>query len=323
MRVLLAIVIAVLALGADVTAPAQAQSFPDRPIKIIVPYPAGGPSDTVARIAAQGLSAEIGQAAIVENVAGAGGKVGTKAVTRAAPDGYTLLIGSSNEYAITPALSGNLDFDPTKELVPVAAVATDSNALVVNPSLPVQTLGDLVRYAKDHPGQLNAGSTIGIAPHLMIAFFRARTGADIQFIPYKGGAPAIADVVAGQIQINVSAKAVLLPLIKAGRLRALAVASAERWPELPDVPTLRESGLDGYPTDIWFGLMAPEGTPAAVIAKINAAENAGLASAESQAAIRKLGMQPRRMNADEFGTVLRREVQVWGAVARETGIKLD
>jgi tripartite-type tricarboxylate transporter receptor subunit TctC len=181
----------------------------------------------------------------------------------------------------------------------------------------------LVRYSKDHPGQLNSGSTIGIAPHLMIEFFRARTGSNFQFIPYKGAAPAIADILAGQIQIHVSTKAVLLPLIRAGRLRPLAVSSAERWPELPDVPTLRESGLDGYPPDIWFGLMAPAGTPASIIAKINAAENARLATAEAQDALKKLGMQPRTMNADEFGAVLRREVQLWGAVTRETGIKLD
>jgi tripartite-type tricarboxylate transporter receptor subunit TctC len=207
--------------------------------------------------------------------------------------------------------------------VPVAAVATDSNVLVVHPSLPVQTLGELVRYSKDHPGQLNSGSTIGIAPHLMIEFFRARTGSNFQFIPYKGAAPAIADILAGQIQIHVSTKAVLLPLIKAGRLRPMAVSSAERWPELPDVPTLRESGLDGYPPDIWFGLMAPQGTPAPVIAKINAAENARMKSAEAQAALKKLGMQPRTMSVEEFGAVLHREVQLWGAVARETGIKLD
>jgi len=323
MKILLAIAIAVFALAAKVAAPARAQSFPDRAIKIIVPYPAGGPSDTVARVATQGLGAELGQSVIIENTAGAGGKVGTKAVTRAAPDGYTLLNGSINEYAIMPALYKALDFNPTKELVPVAAMATDSNALVVHPSLTVQTLAELVRYAKDHPGKLNSGATIGIAPHLMLEFFRARTGTNIQFIPYKGAAPAIADVLGNQIQVHVSTKAVLLPLIKAGRLRALAVSSAERWPELPDAPTLRESGLDGYPPDLWFGLMAPEGTPAPVIAKINAAENARLRTAESQEAIKKLGMQPRMMSAEEFAAVLRKEVRLWDAVARETGVKLD
>lgn len=311
-------------LTASVTgAPALAQNFPNHTIKIIVPYPPGGPSDTMARVGTQGLGAELGQTVIIENTVGAGGKIGTRAVIRAAPDGYTLLNGSSNEYAIMPALYKNLEFDPVNGLVPVVAMATDSNVLVVHPSVPVQTLAELVRYAKDHPGKLTSGSTIGIAPHMMLEFVRARTGIDMVFVPYKGAAPAIADALANQIQVYVSTKAVLLPHIRAGKLRPLVVTSTERWPELPDVPTLRESGLNGYPADLWFGLMAPAGTPAAVIAKINAAENARLKTAETQEAIRKLGMQPRIMSVQEFGDVLRKEVPMWDAVAREAGVKLE
>jgi tripartite-type tricarboxylate transporter receptor subunit TctC len=302
---------------------AQAQTFPDHPVKIVVPYPPGGPSDTTIRVSTHNMAANLGQNVIIEDEPGAGGRVGSRTVARSAPDGYTLLSGGSNENAITPALYRNLDYDPVRDFVPVAAVATDSNGLVVNPSLPVHTVAELVQYAKDHPGKLTSGSTIGISPHLLLEFFRARTGTDIVFVPYKGAAPALADVMAGQIQVHASAKSVLLPLIKAGKLRALAVASAERWPELPDVPTLRESGLDGFPTTLWFALMAPAATPPAIIAKLNAAINAGVQTPETQATITKLGLQPRTLSAPEFAAILGKEVPLWDAVARQAGVKLE
>jgi tripartite-type tricarboxylate transporter receptor subunit TctC len=238
------------ALAAAAIAPVRAQSFPERPVKVIVAYPPGGPTDTVARVATQGLNTELGQGVIIENVAGAGGRIGTRTVARAAPDGYTLLLGGTNDNAITPVLYKNLDYDPAKDFVPVSALATDSNAIVVNPSLPVHTLAELASYSKANPGKLASGATLGIAPHLLLELVRVRTGAEMVFVPYKGAAPAIADVLGNQIQVNASAKSVLLPLIQAGKLRALAVASAERWPELPDVPTLHESGIDGFPTAI-------------------------------------------------------------------------
>jgi len=303
-------------------APADAQSFPDHPIKVVVPYPAGGPADTVARVTTQGLGAELGGSVIIENVVGAGGRLATKDVTRATPYGYTLLLSGSNEYAITPALYKDLDYNPAKQLVPVAAVATDSNAIVVNPSLPVHTLAELVQYAKDHPGKLTSGSTIGISPHLTLEYFRAHTGVDVVFVPYKGAAPALADAMGNQIQVSASAKSVLLPLITSGRLRALAVTSAERWPELPDVPTFRESGLEGFPTAIWFGLLAPVGTPPSVIAKLNAAENARLRSPEMQASIARIGLQPRVLTSQEFAAVLADEVPLWKAVVDEAGVHL-
>jgi len=317
-RVLLAVFVAAAA-----TAPAGAQSFPDRPIRLIVPYPAGGPADTVARVTTQGLGAELGGNVIIENVAGAGGRMATKDVTRAAPDGYTLLLSGSNEYAITPALYKNLDFDPTKELVAVAAVATDSNAIVVNPSVPVHTLAELVRYVQDNPGKLTEGSTVGIAPHLLLEFFRARSGAQITFVPYKGAAPTLADLMGGHIQVAASAKSVLVPLVTSGKLRALAVSSAERWPELPDVPTLHESGIDGYPPDIWFGLLAPAGTPPPIIGKLNAAQNARLNSPEVQAGIARLGLVKRSLSAADFAKILDGEARLWKAVADEAGVHLE
>ncbi len=320
MRKYLVAVFAVLL--ANVTA-AWAQNFPDRPIKVIVAYPAGGPTDTVARIATQGLAAELGLGVVVENIAGAGGRMGTRDVARATPDDYTLLLGGTNDNAIAPVLYSKLDYDPVQDFAPVAAVAADTNALVVNPLLPVHSLKELVQYAKDNPGKLTSGSTIGIAPHLFLEFIRARTGIDMLFVPYKGAAPAIADVLGGQIQVHVSAKSVLLPLIKASKLRALAVSSAERWPELPDVPTLHESGFDGFPTAIWFALMAPKATPPAVIAKLNAAENTVLKSPATKAAIAKLGLETRPLSVPELSTLLGNEAKLWQAVAKETGVHLE
>jgi tripartite-type tricarboxylate transporter receptor subunit TctC len=316
-----AILLAVLAAAA--IAPVRAQTFPDRPVKVIVAYPPGGPTDTVARVATQGLITELGQGVIIENVAGAGGRIGTRTVARAAPDGYTLLLGGTNDNAITPVLYKNLDYDPAKDFVPVSALATDSNAIVVNPSLPVHTLAELASYSKANPGKLTSGATLGIAPHLLLELVRVRTGAEMVFVPYKGAAPAIADVLGNQIQVNASAKSVLLPLIQAGKLRALAVASAERWPELPDVPTLHESGIDGFPTTIWFALMAPAATPPAVIAKLNEAVNLHLLSQASRDAIAKIGLETHVLAPEALANVIADETKLWQAVARESGVHLE
>jgi tripartite-type tricarboxylate transporter receptor subunit TctC len=321
MKTFLAIVSVVTALCA--TAPLQAQTFPDRPVKVIVAYPPGGPTDTIARLATQGIVEQLGQGMIVENIAGAGGRIGARDVARAAPDGYTLLLGGSNDNTIAPVLYKSLDYDPIKDFVPVSAVATDSNAIVVNPEVPVHTLAELASYTKANPGKLTSGATLGIAPHLMLEFIRVRTGADMVFVPYKGAAPAIADVLGNHIQVNASAKSVLLPLIKDGKLRALAVSSAERWPELPDVPTLRESGLDGFPTAVWFVLMAPAGTPAAVITRLNEAVNLHILSEPIREGIRKIGLEPHVLAQDVLAKVIADETQLWQGVARETGVHLE
>jgi tripartite-type tricarboxylate transporter receptor subunit TctC len=271
----------------------------------------------------QNIAEQLGQGMIVENVAGAGGRIGTRDVARAAPDGYTLLLGGTNDNAITPVLYKSLDYDPAKDFVPVSAVATDSNAIVVNPEVPVHTLAQLADYTKANPGKLTSGATLGIAPHLMLEFIRARTGANMVFVPYKGAAPAIADVLGNHIQVNASAKSVLLPLIKDGKLRALAVSSAERWPELPDVPTLRESGVDGFPTAVWFVLMAPAGTPAAIITKLNEAVNLRILSKQTREAIRKIGLEPHVLAPEALAKVIADETQLWQGVARETGVHLE
>ena len=323
MSKLAGIVATVFAATIAAVAPLHAQNFPDRPIKVIVAYPAGGPTDTVARLLTQGMTAELGQGMIVENVAGAGGRIGTRDVARAAPDGYTLLLGGTNDNAIAPVVYKSLDYDPAKDFVPVSAVATDSNAIVVHPSVPVHTIAELASYTKANPGKLTSGATLGIAPHLMLEFIRVRTGADMVYVPYKGAAPAIADVLGNHIQVNASAKSVLLPLIKDGRLRALAVSSAERWPELPDVPTLRESGLDGFPTAVWFVLMAPAGTPPAIVTRLNEAVNLHILSEPIREGIRRIGLEPRVLAPEVLAKVIADETQLWQGVARETGVHLE
>ena len=302
---------------------AQAQSFPDRSIKVLVPYPAGGPTDTVARSITQVLTTDLGQSVIVENQAGAGGRLAMKTVARAAPDGYTLLLGGTNNNGITPAVYKELDFDAAKDFAPVAAIASDSMVVVVNPSVPAKTMAELVAYAKANPGKLSSGGGIGIAPHFILEFIRVKSGTNIQFVPYRGAAPAMNDTIAGTVQIHSSAKVLLLPQIQAGKLRALAVASDKRWAELPDVPTLAEAGFPGFPPDIWYGLVAPAGTPAPVVAKLNGAINARLQSPEMRASLARLGLDPRPMTSQQFGDVLVSEVRQWGALAKETGIKLE
>jgi tripartite-type tricarboxylate transporter receptor subunit TctC len=315
--------LAVFALAVALAGPAGAQNFPDRPVKLIVPYPAGGPTDTVARVATLGLDTNLKQSLVIENLAGAGGRMGMRDVARAVPDGYTLVMGGSNENAITPAIYSNVDYDPVKDFTPVAVLATDSHALVVNPSLPVHTLAELTAYAKANPGKLNAGATLGISPHLLVALYRVRSGAEVNFVPYKGAAPAINDVLGNHIQVYASAKSSLLPLIKAGKLRALVVTSKERWPELPDVPTLHESGIDGFPNMVWFALMAPAATPPGVIEKLNAAENAALQSPGTRAAIGKIGLDQQILSAPELVHVLADQAKVWKAVAQEAGVHLE
>lgn len=316
---------AILALGIGPIGgdPAAAQSFPDRMIKIVVPYPPGGPADVSARLVAPPMSSQLGRSVLIENLPGAGGRTGAKAVAHASPDGYTLLLGGTNPNAIAQLLYRHLDFRPVKDFAGVALIGFDSNALVVHPSVPAKSIQELVQYAKANPGKLTSGATVGIGPHICLELFRVRTGTDITFVPYKGAAPAVADLLGGQIQIGMTSKAVLLPLIREGRLRALAVTSDVRWPELPDVPTLRETGLNGFPGYLWLGLLAPAQTPAAAVDKLNAAVNAGLKTPEFHASIAKLGLEARSMTPQQFDAKLADEARDWEAAVKESGVKID
>ena len=301
---------------------APAQNYPDRPIKVVVPYPAGGPTDTIARAVTQSVSGALGQSVVIENQSGAGGRIAMKQVANAAPDGYTLLMGGTNNNAVTPAVYKDLDFDAVKDFAPVATVAIDLLGVVVHPSVPVKTLAELAAYARANPGKLTSGGGVGIAPHFLLEFIRVRSGANIVFVPYKGAAPALMDAIAGQIQMHTTAKSVILPQIQAGKLRALAVQGTTRWPELPDVPTLTEAGFDGFPPAVWYGFLAPARTPAAVVAKLNAAINQQVKTPEVQAAFAKLGIETRSLTPPEFGELLLKERDRWAELAQQTGIKL-
>jgi tripartite-type tricarboxylate transporter receptor subunit TctC len=319
-RVVVAVLVAVSFAALD---QAAAQSFPNRLIKIVVPYPPGGPSDVAARLVAQPLTANLGQTVLIENLPGAGGRTGAKAVAQANADGYTLLLGGTNPNAIAPSIYTNLTFEPIKDFTAVGVIGVDSNALVVNPAVPVSTIQELIEYSKANPGKLSSGATLGIGPHVTLELLRARTGSSMAFIPYRGAAPAITDLLGNQIQIGMTSKAVLLPLIVAGKLKALAVTSDVRWPELPDVPTMRESGFEGVPAYLWIGLLAPVQTPTAVIDKLNAAMNEGLKAPDVRASIAKLGLETRSLTPQEFTARMADEARLWERAVKESKVKLD
>jgi tripartite-type tricarboxylate transporter receptor subunit TctC len=301
---------------------AQAQSFPERPIKLVVPFPPGGGTDTSARLVAQAMSSRLGQSVVIENQSGAGGIIGARQVATANPDGYTLLmVAAANTFGTVPLLY-KLDYDPRKAFVPVAMAAIERLVLVVTPSLPVKTLPELVQYAKANPGKLNYGSAIGIVPHFLMELFKIKSGADILHVPYRGAAPMITDLLAGQIEMTINAKSALLANIQAGKLRALAVTSAERWQELPDVPTMIEGGYLDDPYDTLFGLVAPAGTPAAVIDKLNAAVNAGLRSPDMRASFARIGIEPKSGTPAEFAGIIAENAPKWAEMVRVTGIKV-
>jgi tripartite-type tricarboxylate transporter receptor subunit TctC len=299
----------------------HAQSYPNRTIKLVVPFPAGGATDNAARLVAQRLQGSLGQSVIIENQGGAGGTIGTRQAAGAAPDGYTLLMASIGTFGSMPLLY-KLDFDPQRAFAPVATVVIEKGALVARPSLPVKTIGELVAYAKAHPGKLTYGSAIGIGPHFVAELFKIKSGTDIVHIPYRGGAPMVADLIAGQIDMTVNGKSVLLPQIQAGKLRALAVTAGERWSELPDVPTLVEMGYMDVPYDTVFGVLAPAGTPAAVIEKLNATINQGLRSPETRELLAKIGIEPIITTPREFADIIAREVPKWAAIVKTTGVRV-
>jgi tripartite-type tricarboxylate transporter receptor subunit TctC len=300
-----------------------AEGYPERTIKIVVPFPAGGPTDVAARLIAQSLSSRLGQSVIVENHAGAGGRIGAKVVATATPDGYTLLLGGTNVNAITGALYKDLGFDPIESFAPVAAICVDSMALAISPRVPADTFQQLVRYAKDNPGKLKYGAPPGIYTHFAGEFFKIKTGTDILFVPYKGGAPAITDVLGGHIDMVFNNKSTLLPHFKDGKLRALAVTSQARWPELPQIPTMDEVGIFGFPSEVLFGLLAPAGTPVTIIQQLNRAINEGLRSAEVRASLDAVGVDAKIGTPQEFAAALAEQAREWKLVIEETGIKME
>ncbi len=300
----------------------QTQIYPSRLIKIIVPFPAGGPTDLIGRMAAQTLSSSLGQNVVVENVVGASGMTGAQAVARADPDGYTLLLGGTSN-AISAALYKKPGYDPVKDFVPIVPLAIESDALLLHPSVPVKTIQEFLDYAKANPGKLTCGGVTGATPHVMGAFFIQRSSTNIVFVPYRGAAQLITDLLSGHIQMTLGAKASYLPHIQTGKVRALAVTSEVRWPELPDVPTMRDIGFTDFPAYQWFGLLAPARTPTTIIDKLNATINNALRSAELGASLAKLGLETKMQTPQELLQFVHAEARRWDAIVTSTGIKID
>ncbi len=305
------------------SADAVAQSYPNRPIKLIVPFPAGGPPDTIARLVGDKISSRLGQTVVIDNRPGGGATVGTRAVANAEPDGYTLLFGSTTSLSIGPALFKNLDYDPIKSFAPVAAISLGSMVVTVTSGVPAKTVQELVAYAKANPGKLYNGAGVASPPHIAWGLFTLTTGTDIVFVPYRGMSQAMTDLVGGQIQMMIDGIGSLLPHIRDGKARALAVTGTIRSPDLPDVPTMIESGYPDYHLTFWTGILAPAGTPPEFVGKINAAINEGLKSTDMKQRLAKFNVEPNIASPQEFHTFLAAEARNWADVVKATGIKVE
>ncbi len=317
-----------LALATLATSAAWADpTYPNKPIRIIVPFTPGGSPDVLARTIGQKISESTGVPVVVENVAGAGGTVGADRASKAAPDGYTLLMGHVGTLAVAPAVYPNLPYDPIKSFAPVAWVAKVPNVLAVHPSMPANNVAELVKYLKANPGKVNYGSGgNGSAAHLAMEYFKLSTQTFVVHVPYRGTAPSVTDAVAGQIQMVFTGAPALVPMVKAGKLRAIAVSSPKRLDLLPDVPTLAESGvkgLEGFEADQWYGLVAPAGTPAAIVQKLNQVVNANLSAPEVVTRLKSEGATATPASPDAFGQLIQREIKRWRPVVLNAKISAD
>lgn len=301
-------------------AQAQAQAWPTHPIRLVVNFPPGGAADLLARLIGQSLSEAFGQTVVVENKGGANGNLGGEMVARSAPDGYTLLMSSGGMVAINPHLYANMPFDPTKDLVPVGSVARVPFYLVVRTKNPAQDFKAFIADLKANPGKRNFGSPgIGSSPHLAAELLKKMTGTDAVHVPYRGAAPALNDLLGGQLDFLFD-PGIAIEHIKAGKLRALAIGSPQRSPQLPDVLTLEELGLSGFDADAIFGVYAPAGTPPDIIARLNTEMNRALATAALKDRIMAVGNVPAAMSPNEFGERVREDSRRFGAIIRERGI---
>ena len=313
------ILAATLAIACYATA-AAAQTYPTKPIKLIVPYTPGSPVDVLARVVTQQVSARLGQSIVIDNRPGAGTTIGTKLAASADPDGYTLLIGATS-FILSFSLYPNLDYDPVKSFAPVAMLAHSPQVLVVAPSVPAVTVQEFIAYAKANPGKLNFGFGLGTLPQILGESFKAVTGTYIASIPYKGGAQAITDMLGGRIQMNFGTTATLLPLIQQGKVRALAVTTRTRSKDLPDVPTMVESGLPELALIFSAGLLAPAGTPADIIHKLNVETNEAMKTPELTASMAKLGFEPQIWPTENYAAFLVEEMRRWPPILKAAGVK--
>ena len=298
------------------TAGAAAADYPDKPIRLIIPFPPGGSNDVVGRLVAHHLSDVLGQQVFVDNRGGAGGTIGSELASKADPDGYTLLVVSL-AHAVNPWLY-KLPYDHTKAFTPVAIFGSGTNVLVVNPELPVHSVKELIALAKAHPGELNyASAGVGSFQHLGGELFKLMAGVNIVHVPFRGGGPAMVDVLGGHTKIMFSSLIQTTPHIKTGQLRALGTGGAKRNPVLPDVPTIAEAGVPGYEANNWWGMLAPAGTPPAIVEKLNAAVSKALDAPELQKEFAAQGANVVKMTPAEFGKYIKSETEKWGRVVKE------
>jgi tripartite-type tricarboxylate transporter receptor subunit TctC len=300
--------------------PTEAQTFPSKPVRLIVAFPAGGGSDVMGRVLTQRLSERIGQTFIVDNRPGAGGSIGTEAAVKAPADGYTLQLGSTSEVSINRSLYKKLSYDPLKDLAPIGMVATTPMVLVVHPSMPVRDVKALVAIAKAKPAQVYYSSAgAGSTTHLAAELFKSAAGIDIVHVPYKGAPPALADLAGGHVQMMFSTLPATLPLIQSSRLRPLAITSHRRVDTLPGVPTMIEAGISGYEVDYWYGLFAPRDTAAQTIAFWNRHLSAAVRSEELAADIRKQGAEPATLTLEQFVSFLATDAERWRKAVQVSG----
>ncbi len=303
---------------------AAAQAWPTKPIKIIVPYPPGGTSDILARSVGQKMSEQYGQAVVVENKPGATGNIGADFVAKSPPDGYTVLLADIGSLAIAPSVVPTLAFNPVKDFAPVAMVAYSPHLLVVHPSVPAKDARELVALAKAKPDSLNfAVSGIGGANHLAGIDFAQRSGIKWAYIPYKGGSQALTDMVGGQAQVMFNGMLATYPFVKDGKLKAIAISSAKRFPAVPDIPTVAELGMPGFETGSWQGIVAPAGTPPDIVRKMHATVTAILATPEMKDRLDKAGAEVLPMSPEQFAVFIRSERDRWAKVVKESGAKFD
>ncbi len=299
---------------------AQAQAFPTKAITIIVPFSAGGTTDILARVLGQFISKDLGQPVIIDNRAGAGGNIGTQLVARAAPDGHTILMGTVGTHAINQSLYPKLAFDPIKDFAPLTRVALVPNLLVANPAQPFKTVKELMAYAKANPGKVTFGSSgSGTSIHLSGELFKQMAGVDIQHVAYKGSAPAVNDLLGNHIAIMFDNMPSAIGHVKAGKLRPLAVTTAQRSPALPDVPTIAEAGVPGYEATSWFGLLAPAKTPAPVVARLNASILKALADPDVKKKLLEQGAEPAGETPAQFAAFIASETVKWGKIVKQSG----
>ena len=318
MRLLVCLLTALAASGV------HAQTYPAKPLRIIVPFAAGGGADLVARTVGAKLTEALGQPVVVDNRTGAAGSIGAEIAARAPSDGHTLLLGSNGPLAINPSLYAKLPYDAARDFAPVALVTVMPFLLVTHPSLPVKSVKELVALAKAKPGELNYASPgSGSSTHLANELLKSMTGMSIAHVPYKGVAPAAADLISGQVQMMSGDLATLLPHVKSGRMRALAVTSARRSALLPQMPTVAESGVAGYDASGWFGVLVPAGTPPAVVERLNATIVKGVAAPDARERLGTLGGDVATGTPADFGAHLRTEAAKWGKVIRALGLKAD